>query len=510
MGAAAAVIMTPLAGADAPADAGHPGAGDIAPPAIDHWCMLPGQRPRLRNEAPPELLLDEVEPNSDPATAQTIPLGSGPGQARDIDIAGAISTQTDRDYFRVTLSRGDLIGVAAVASNGLDPLAGVVAPSGERLLQSIADDADQASFFPDESPLPGGDSQTDAVFTWFAPQDGTYLILVESLVQITAGEYTLKIRLRRAGFESAAPGGRQILFLDFDGAKIEPEKIWGNGNKSADLSPLSAFLPRWSLPPDAEDDVIDATIANFEQRFQDLSDVPDAFGVEIRNSRDHPDPGVEPNVSRVIIGGTVNEIGFLTIGRSSSIDPGNFGTEDLAVVLLDLLSAGRGEFAGSINGVLLAEGFTKAEFVGRVLGNAAAHEAGHFLGSWHTRPDNDVRCLMDQGSLAGLRRNLFGVGLDGVAGTEDDEVIPFAADEYSFNEEISFGVERTDLRTGFALSVRGLCAADLDGDGVIAASDLAALMGAWGSEDPDADLNGDGVVGASDLASLLGTWGPCS
>ncbi|MFM7259165.1 MAG: chlorophyllase/cutinase-like alpha/beta fold protein [bacterium] len=50
--------------------------------------------------------------------------------------------------------------------------------------------------------------------------------------------------------------------------------------------------------------------------------------------------------------------------------------------------------------------------------------------------------------------------------------------------------------------------ADLDGDGVVAASDLAVMLGAWGScKACPADLDHDGQVGASDLAVLLGAWG---
>jgi hypothetical protein len=48
---------------------------------------------------------------------------------------------------------------------------------------------------------------------------------------------------------------------------------------------------------------------------------------------------------------------------------------------------------------------------------------------------------------------------------------------------------------------------DLDGDGTVGGSDLAALLAQWGSGGP-ADLDGDGTVGASDLAILLGAWGP--
>ncbi len=54
------------------------------------------------------------------------------------------------------------------------------------------------------------------------------------------------------------------------------------------------------------------------------------------------------------------------------------------------------------------------------------------------------------------------------------------------------------------------CPADLDGDGVVGAADLAQLLGGWGpNPGHPADFNGDGVVNAADLAQLLGAWGPC-
>jgi hypothetical protein len=46
--------------------------------------------------------------------------------------------------------------------------------------------------------------------------------------------------------------------------------------------------------------------------------------------------------------------------------------------------------------------------------------------------------------------------------------------------------------------------ADLDGDGVVNAADLAILLGAWGTA--GADLDGDGTTDAADLAILLGAW----
>jgi FG-GAP-like repeat/FG-GAP repeat len=47
-------------------------------------------------------------------------------------------------------------------------------------------------------------------------------------------------------------------------------------------------------------------------------------------------------------------------------------------------------------------------------------------------------------------------------------------------------------------------AADLTGDGLVDGSDLAVLLGAWGTA--AADLTGDGTTDAADLAMLLGAW----
>jgi hypothetical protein len=54
------------------------------------------------------------------------------------------------------------------------------------------------------------------------------------------------------------------------------------------------------------------------------------------------------------------------------------------------------------------------------------------------------------------------------------------------------------------------CPADLDGDGAVGASDLATLLGAWGStKGGSADIDGDGSIGAADLSTLLAAWGNC-
>ena len=55
------------------------------------------------------------------------------------------------------------------------------------------------------------------------------------------------------------------------------------------------------------------------------------------------------------------------------------------------------------------------------------------------------------------------------------------------------------------------CATDLDGDGLVGGSDLAVLLGQWGTcSDRDsctADFNDDGIVDGYDLSVLLSNWG---
>ena len=56
----------------------------------------------------------------------------------------------------------------------------------------------------------------------------------------------------------------------------------------------------------------------------------------------------------------------------------------------------------------------------------------------------------------------------------------------------------------------GGCEADLDGNGAVGASDLLALLAAWGTNPGGPpDFDGDRTVGASDLLFLLANWGPC-
>lgn len=77
------------------------------------------------------------------------------------------------------------------------------------------------------------------------------------------------------------------------------------------------------------------------------------------------------------------------------------------------------------------------------------------------------------------------------------DAAPGAANAFGFFDDLSLA----------AVSAAAPCAGDLNGDGQRDASDLAVLLGAWGTA--GGDVNGDGTTNGSDLAVLLGGWGAC-
>lgn len=53
------------------------------------------------------------------------------------------------------------------------------------------------------------------------------------------------------------------------------------------------------------------------------------------------------------------------------------------------------------------------------------------------------------------------------------------------------------------------CDGDTNGDGMVAVSDLLAVLGAWGAPGGDADVTHDGIVDIQDLLLVLANWGSC-
>ncbi|MDH3302949.1 MAG: hypothetical protein OES24_20810 [Acidimicrobiia bacterium] len=351
----------------------------------------------------------------------------------------------DTDFYLVHLRKGDAI------AGGFDNArsTGIIDPDG--VLRS-ASPFNPSFIYPLDSPL-RHDRRTG--FDHVATVDGVHAVFVTDGI----AEYEGELRVVRSGLAPQRNRGQQIIFLDFDGATVSGD-TWGTG-VDANLSPLSAFLAGWGLGPADEDDVIDATIdAVIETLDHDLRVLDgrngdrDAtnrgteFDVEVLNSRDHGDRWGDPNVSRVVIGGTIEELLIPTIGIAQSIDPGNTETEETAVVLLDIMSLPAGETEASINSYGLADGVSKASFVGFVVGHITAHEIGHYIGNWHQETFNEVEAVMDAG---GDFAAIAGVGDDGVFGTADDTDPDFVEDIFNLFEGFS-GVEDTAGRSVFALS----------------------------------------------------------
>ena len=362
--------------------------------------------------------------------------GSGDGAASegDYDVTIAV-TEFDRDVFALELDNGDVFGASLSEGTRLT----LFDSAGNELMGSSQD----ASFiYGRRSPLPGGGA---AVLNYVVPNDGTYY-----LAAMVDSQYEIDAQVFRPILETRAGAATQILFLDFDGATLDT-RIFFTPPNQVTLSPLDRFLRRWGLTPRDKNAVIDAIIASVAESLsqdmrvlgtngdRDSTAVPGDFDVEIRNSRDHADPWGQPNVSRVIIGGTINESGIPTIGIAQSIDPGNFATQESALVLLDLLSARPGRGLPTLNDIPLDPSATKIDLVGVAVGNIVAHEAGHFFGNWHTDQFNPDANIMDQG---GNLLGTFGVGPDGIFGTADDVDVDFGHDIFVPNEGFT-GTEDT-------------------------------------------------------------------
>jgi hypothetical protein len=350
----------------------------------------------------------------------------------------------DTDFFLVDLRKGDAI------AGGFDRArtVGILDPSG---VQRSGSQANLSFAYPPSSPL-RHDRRNG--FDHVATEDGIHAVFVTDGLPNYEGE----LRLVRSGLATESGSEEQIIFLDFDGAPLSGD-VFGTGIDST-LSPLSAFLPNWGLGPSDEDAVIDATIdavvdtldADLRIRDgrngdRDASGTPGEFDLQILNSRDHGEQWGQPDVTRLIIGGTIDELLIGTIGLAQSIDPGNTDTEETAVVLLDIMSEPAGPSA-SINTYGLDPSATKAEFVGFVVGHITGHEIGHVIGNWHQETFNEVEAIMDAG---GDFPAIAGVGADGIFGTADDTNPHFVEDVFSPFEGFT-GVEDTAGRSAFALS----------------------------------------------------------
>ncbi len=372
------------------------------------------------------------------------PFASGSGNGVDTTTFGApnegVYTATiGLDYFdevsvAFTPNKGDVVGAAV---NGTPATLSLVDKSGI-LRQGSQQDAN--GFFPTGTPLPAGLSSVGHVID----RTGLFTLNVRSS---QSGAYTLDIASFLPELREGDRGEVQTVFIDFDGATFDRGPVFGGPSSIRTLSPLSAFLPNWGLTAADEDAVIDAIMAVIEESLiSDLEAGPNPkFEIRLLNSRDHEDPFGQPNVSRVIVGGTIPQLGINTIGIAQSIDVGNYATEETAVTLLDVLS-GRLASTANLNNIPRAPGVSIIDLIGVAVGEITAHEAGHYLGSWHTDQFNATPNIMDQGG--NLNFTILGLGPDGVFGSADDTNVQFVRDVFNPNEGFT-GIEDVESAISF-------------------------------------------------------------
>lgn len=322
------------------------------------------------------------------------------------------AASVDRDFYAFQLKPGDVIGGTVTGSSSALT---IYRPDGTQMVGS--DRLDASSLYPPNSPLPGGGNTTMA---YVAEDAGSYVLELGAGV----GSYDVRVNGFRPGAETDTATRVQTVFLDFDGATVNTG-IWG-GPGVRTLSPFSAFIAKWGLTRSQEATLIDRITAEVTENIKkDTKALNPAVQVKIVNSKDNKDIFGKENVSRVIVGGTIDESGISTIGIAQYIDPGNYGHEDSAVVLLDVLSDPTG--TASLN-TYMNDSSDRVGFVSQAVGNVISHEIGHLIGNYHTDNANEQHSLMDAGG-SGFG-NLFGVGPDNVGGTADDEDVDYALDEY--------------------------------------------------------------------------------
>jgi hypothetical protein len=395
--------------------------------------------------------LTEAEPNNSMAAADVIPRELG----ASVKVNGKLGALGDRDWFKVTLKAGDVIGAVVRGKGGLDTNLRLVDAAGRLLIGNDDGFGWGVDDLSANSPvLQRSGSDLDAEVYRVIERPGTYYLEVSASPPAAArdrvGNYQVELTVARPGMEAQRAGARQILFLDFDG--VAGPIAWREFATAGPLSPMKDFLPGFNLTAADEDAVIDRVVARLKTLLVDrvrADGLNDDVMLEVRNSRDHRDTfGKDPLVSRLVIGGTAAEANFVgdlagVAGIAENADVGNYATDDQAICTLSWIT-------DAVDIVSAAAPVTQVELMAEGIAMIAAHEAGHLFGCDHTDQAGDdqyggVPSIMDPSITAFI-------GPDLTLGTADDLDVHFEVEAYDASGLFA-GVNDTVNTVAFGLSV---------------------------------------------------------
>jgi hypothetical protein len=459
--------------------------------------------------------------------AEHLPLGNGAGQRDTIDLSGTagifprgnLGVTTDIDVFSFDLQAGDILDVATLGGSAQFT---VMLPSGQVwfAVDSVLNGSTtQYDTYPVDSPLQTLGNQA---FAQIVPEDGTYYVMVSG--ESTSVDYTLGLRTYRPVTESLPVGEGQIIYLDFDGG-VFPRSVLREIYAPAGDPILGgvAFIPgieqtlsglgvvnqaagaienlQLSIAAEVERIFEDVGAKNINGDY-DSTGNPGDYGVTILNSLEDPDPGSNPNVSRVLVTGTSTNYGFeATVAET--VDVGNFKLDEYAIVQLDTWVPVAQAYARSA-------GSSEFDVLATYLGGIAAHEAAHILGIRHTDGTNLVGNVSDEGGDPIADDQLIGIGPDGIYGTADDIPSTFETDVFSLVEGI-FGTNFTAHSIAYGLSTgtvgssaTGRIFNDTNGSGTFTGDSGLSGVTVF------LDVNGDGLLSATDPSTVTGADGTYS